>query len=207
MATKLGSNNEFPKVKVVETASASIATPAAGLQSLFIDTSDHHLKRKNSSGTVTDLEGSQAPVGAQYLTLATDGTLTSERVATAGKNISLTDAGAGSTATFALAIPLTDEGNSGTALTIDFLSKPRGEHRFTLTGNVTLTLSNPIDGGVYTILVDTGAGGFSVTWPGSVLWPSATGPTITVTASKTDLITLIYRSGTSKYLGSFNQNY
>lgn len=43
---------------------------------------------------------SDIPTGAQYLTLSTDGTLTAERVATAGNNITITDAGAGSTATF-----------------------------------------------------------------------------------------------------------
>lgn len=40
-----------------------------------------------------------APETAQYLTLATDATLTSERVLTAGTNISFTDGGAGSTLT------------------------------------------------------------------------------------------------------------
>jgi hypothetical protein len=43
--------------------------------------------------------GGGAPTGAQYVTLATDGTLTSERVLTAGSNITITDAGAGSTVT------------------------------------------------------------------------------------------------------------
>jgi hypothetical protein len=46
--------------------------------------------------------GSSAPVGASYVTLGTDGTLTSERVLTAGTAISLTDAGAGSTLTVAV---------------------------------------------------------------------------------------------------------
>lgn len=45
--------------------------------------------------------GSGAPVGASYVTLGTDGTLTSERVLTAGAGITLTDAGAGSTITIA----------------------------------------------------------------------------------------------------------
>lgn len=40
-----------------------------------------------------------APASAQYLTLATDATLTVERVLTAGANLLLTDAGAGSTLT------------------------------------------------------------------------------------------------------------
>lgn len=36
-----------------EVASASVASPAAGYQTLFIDTADNKLKRKNSAGTVT----------------------------------------------------------------------------------------------------------------------------------------------------------
>lgn len=40
-----------------------------------------------------------APVGAQYLTLAADATLTNERVLTAGNHVTLADAGAGGAAT------------------------------------------------------------------------------------------------------------
>jgi len=59
----------------------------------------------------TQLSGSGgAPASAQYLVLSTNGTLTDERVATAGSMIGITDAGAGSTATFALDI------NGGSAL-------------------------------------------------------------------------------------------
>jgi hypothetical protein len=47
------------------------ASPASGRQRLFIDTADHHLKRKNSAGTVTDLETG----GGASLTLD-DGTTT-----------------------------------------------------------------------------------------------------------------------------------
>jgi hypothetical protein len=36
-----------------EIAAASVASPAAGYQTLFIDTADNKLKRKNSAGTVT----------------------------------------------------------------------------------------------------------------------------------------------------------
>lgn len=45
---------------------------------------------------------SYAPVSSQYVTLATDGTLTNERVLTAGSGITVTDAGAGSTVTVAV---------------------------------------------------------------------------------------------------------
>lgn len=58
--------------------------------------------RVNSGGT--DLEwaapaASGAPTDATYVTLSTNGTLTNERVLTAGTQITLTDAGAGSTIT------------------------------------------------------------------------------------------------------------
>jgi hypothetical protein len=42
-----------------------------------------------------------APTDAQYVTLATNGTLTGERVLTAGSGITITDGGAGSTVTVA----------------------------------------------------------------------------------------------------------
>ena len=45
--------------------------------------------------------GSGAPTNAQYVTLATNGSLSAERVLTAGSNISLTDGGAGGTLTIA----------------------------------------------------------------------------------------------------------
>lgn len=41
--------------------------------------------------------GGGAPTGAQYVTLATNGSLSDERVLTAGNGVSLTDNGAGST--------------------------------------------------------------------------------------------------------------
>ena len=43
--------------------------------------------------------GGGAPETAQYVVLATNGTLTNERVLTAGSGISITDGGAGSTVT------------------------------------------------------------------------------------------------------------
>lgn len=48
------SDNEFPSLLVKEGTAPS--SPAAGDQRVYIDSSDHHLKRKNSSGTVTDIE-------------------------------------------------------------------------------------------------------------------------------------------------------
>lgn len=49
------SDNEFPSLLVKEGSAPS--SPAAGDQRVYIDSSDHKLKRKNSSGTVTVVEG------------------------------------------------------------------------------------------------------------------------------------------------------
>jgi hypothetical protein len=66
-----------------------------------------------------------APVGATYVCISTDATLTDERVLTAGTGLSLTDGGAGSTATLAInSTVLTTTGNQ------------------TITGNKTITPSS-----------------------------------------------------------------
>ncbi len=46
--------------------------------------------------------GDGAPTTSQYITLATDATLSNERVLTAGTGITVTDGGAGSTTTVAI---------------------------------------------------------------------------------------------------------
>lgn len=49
------SDNEFPKVILIEQASPP-DTPASGTQKLFLDSADGHLKRVDDSDTVVDLE-------------------------------------------------------------------------------------------------------------------------------------------------------
>ena len=96
-----------------------------------------------------------------------------------------------------------DHGNSGATLTLNWNQSRR--HLFTLTDDTALTLSNPVDGGAYVVVVDTGAGGFTPTWP-SVIWPDDTAPDTTVVGISI-LITLLYLDGLAMYLGSFNSPY
>lgn len=49
------SDNVFPKLIVAE--GSVPATPSAGQQKLYVDTADHKLKRVNSAGSVTTIEG------------------------------------------------------------------------------------------------------------------------------------------------------
>ena len=80
------------------------STPSSG-EGVFYEKNDGKAYFKNDAGTEYDLTsgggGSGAPTDAQYVTLATDGDLSAERVLTAGTGISLADAGAGSTITVA----------------------------------------------------------------------------------------------------------
>lgn len=103
-------------------------------------------------------------------------------------------------------IPLVDDGNSGAAKTIDW--DLGNEHLLTLTDDVALTLSNPEDGGRYVlVLLQDGTGGRVPSFPASVKWAGGTPPTITPTASRYDLITLLWLAGAGIYLASINQNY
>lgn len=75
-----GSDNKFPKVIITEGSAPSNAD--SGDQKLYIDSADHKLKRKDSSGTVVSIEdaGSGAPSTSEYVTTAADGGLSAEVV-------------------------------------------------------------------------------------------------------------------------------
>jgi len=76
----------------------------------------------------------------------------------------------------------------------------------TLTENTTFTFSNPASSGKVSaftlkIVQDASASGFTVTWPASVDWPSATAPTLTATASAVDYFVFITHDGGTTYYG------
>lgn len=50
----IDTSTNIPAVQILEGSAPS--TPSSGFQKVFIDSSDHHLKRKNSSGVVKDIE-------------------------------------------------------------------------------------------------------------------------------------------------------
>ena len=97
----------------------------------------------------------------------------------------------------------TVNGNSGSAVTIDFSTQSAQEVKFT--ANCTVTLANPHVGGAYLLRVVNDGTARTITWPGNVLWSGGTAPTLTGTANKVDLINFYY-DGT-KYYGSFSLNY
>lgn len=70
------------------------------------------------SGQFNLVDGTGAPIDATYLTLSTNTILTNERVATASLNVTITDAGAGSTATFDLSNTTVTPGTYGALNTL-----------------------------------------------------------------------------------------
>lgn len=80
-----------------------------------------------------------------------------------------------------------DNGNSGTSFNIDWNN---GNHqKITLTGNVTLTFTNPSGIGMRTLkIVQDATGSRTITWPTIVKWAGGVAPTITTTANGYDMI-------------------
>jgi hypothetical protein len=75
-----------------------------------------------------------------------------------------------------------------------------------LTENTTFTFSNPPASGrafafTLKIVQDSGANGYTVTWPASVDWPSATAPTLTATASAVDVFVFYTHDGGTTFYG------
>lgn len=57
------------------------------------------------------------------------------------------------------------------------------------------------------LLIQTGSGSFTASWPSSVKWPSGSAPTITTGSSKADFCSFYYRASTGDYLGQCAQNF
>jgi len=94
--------------------------------------------------------------------------------------------------------------SSGAATTVNCEAGNAFSH--TLSENTTFTFSNPPSSGTaysfsLEIIQDASASGFTVTFPASVDWPSATAPTLTATASAKDVFVFYTRDGGTTWLG------
>ena len=94
--------------------------------------------------------------------------------------------------------------SSSNATTVNLQDGTNFSH--TLTENTTFTFSNPASSGKVSaftlkIVQDASASGYTVTWPASVDWPSATAPTLTATASAVDYFVFITHDGGTTYYG------
>jgi len=90
-----------------------------------------------------------------------------------------------------------DNGNSSTSDTVDWGAGQK--QKSTLTGNCTYTFTAP-DGPCNLMfkLIQDGTGSRTVTWPNTVKWAGGVAPTLTTTASATDVVAF-YFDGTNYY--------
>lgn len=94
----------------------------------------------------------------------------------------------------------------GTTQTIDFVNGSIQKMNLgSATGDVTVTLSNPVQGAVYKIFLIQGATPRDVIWPASVKWPQAQKPILSIGNSDIDIVELYY-DGTN-YYGDWDLKY
>lgn len=81
--------------------------------------------------------------------------------------------------------------------------------KVTMTGNATLNApTNYTVGQTYTLQVTQDAtGSRTMTWPASFAWGAAGTPTLTTTANKTDLVTLICVNSTPTYYAAIAKGF
>jgi hypothetical protein len=84
--------------------------------------------------------------------------------------------------------------------------------RATLNANITtLTISNPpatSNAGSFTLIFDADGTARTVTWPAAVKWPGGTAPTLTSTASRSDVFVFYTNNaGTTWYAMTAAQNF
>jgi hypothetical protein len=98
-------------------------------------------------------------------------------------------------------------GNTGGTVVLDWDNS--NVQTLTLTSDVTtLTKSNPINGGVYTVFVTQGSGTLrTVNWGADVKWAGGTGPTLTGGTGATDAISMVYIAGVTGYYANANLNF
>lgn len=94
--------------------------------------------------------------------------------------------------------------NTSTAITVSLANGT--VQNLTLTGNATITMPTATAGKSFMMILSQDAtGSRTVTWS-TVVWPSATAPTITSTASKRDIFSF-FSDGTSWFGATIGQNY
>jgi hypothetical protein len=93
-----------------------------------------------------------------------------------------------------------DEGDSSTAVTIDWTLSNKA--KTTLTGAATISFTAPVGPtNLILRLVQDVTGGRTVTWPAAVKWVGGTAPTLATDPSAIDVVTFYY-DGTNYYGGA-----
>ena len=197
------------KLHVVDADAQIELEGTSGSNSGFIDFDGTNLQlstnRNMKSGTFSNTGKSNAsilllgPSGGstiRFYTASADNTTASERMRITSEGVVQFDNGISEEY-----IAVTSSSN---ATTVNLQDGTNFSH--TLTENTTFTFSNPAASGKVSaftlkLVQDSSASGYTVTWPSSVDWPSATAPTLTATASAVDYFVFITHDGGTTYYG------
>jgi hypothetical protein len=106
---------------------------------------------------------------------------------------------------FVQAIGMYDNGDSGSAITIDWLNGDR--QKVAITASTTISFSNPADGQILTLLCKNAASGvFSTTLP-TMKWTASTATTLGTTSGCINTITALYDATASAYYAQAGASY
>lgn len=154
--------------------------------------SDLNTTNTNVTSNASNIASNTTAIGtkaAQTSLDATNTSVTANATAIAGKQAAHT---------------LGTVASSGASQTLDFAVND--SFKVTLTDNCTFTLSTPLAGNSYVIvLIQDGTGSRTVTWPATVKFQGGTAPTLTTDANAVDVITLFW-DGT-QYLANVGKDF
>jgi hypothetical protein len=93
-----------------------------------------------------------------------------------------------------------DLGNQSGSYSLDLVDASIHKISLNAAGNLNLTLSNPVIGGVYILEIYHAVSNSGISWPASVKWSDGLAPNLSAASAKTDIISLIYNG--SVYYGN-----
>jgi hypothetical protein len=105
--------------------------------------------------------------------------------------------GGGGTPTPGSSLTLSTHSPAGSAVQLALTPGGESHHRIVLSANLTLTVTGATDGvpSVAVLLVDSGNGGHSITWPAAVRWPNGVAPALSSGPDRRDVIMLTTYDG------------